>query len=486
MTHHILIVDDDINEVRILQQFLEKQLDCKVTLAEHGRYAIDCLTGSRNSAYDLVILDLCMPGISGIDVLQAIRPVHPKLPVIVRTGKSGSKEAVAALKAGATDFIAKTDDSHTVERVVKTSLVSSNLQREMARFRTGNAKNTGFSDILGESAQVSAMVKCAKKASSSDIPVLISGESGVGKELIARAIHSNSSRSDKPFIVVNCSAIPEDLRESVLFGYEEGSFAGAIYRSQGKLREADGGTLFLDEVAGLNEETQIRLLHLLQSGEIFPIGADTPVHSDIRIISSTSHCLEEAVHRGTLREDLFYRINGFPIDIPALRDRHEDIPVLIRYYASKFSQIEEKFVRQLPEETMRLLQEYSWPGNIRQLKNVIYRAVVLSESGILAPECFPQLKEEAKDNMVSQKQFSSGAVKGDISLSLIGSDGHIRSVDDIEKEMITSAMRYYHGCISEIARRLGLGRSTLYRKMRKYNIDQDVYPEDQSTADMSL
>lgn len=484
MTYNILIVDDDVNEISILKQFLERKIDCKAELFDNGRRAIDELTSGSHTRFDLVILDLCMPGISGIDVLLAIRPVHPGLPVIVRTGRDSSHDAVEALKAGANDFINKTDTPSGVERTVKSALISSKLERDMARFRAnGNNKRAGFSDILGESPQVKTMIECARKAADSDVPALMTGESGTGKELLARAIHNNSARAGKPFVIVNCGAIPDTLTDSTLFGHEKGAFSGAIYKSVGKIREADGGTLFLDEVSALSPETQLRLLTLLQTGEMTPLGAEYPVKTDVRVISATNGDLCEEMRRGKFREDLYYRLNIYPVSVPPLRERAGDIPVLVRYYVSKFSQIEAKFVRELPSQTLRLLENYSWPGNIRQLKNIIYRAIVLSESSTLETDCFPQISSELQEAQIQDGagykpagEEQEGTSFCPVVLPLLGKNGHFRTVEDIEKEAIRCAMKHYHGCISEVARRLGLGRSTLYRKMRKYDIDHGVYP----------
>jgi DNA-binding NtrC family response regulator len=477
MTYNILLVDDDLSDVNLLKNYLEKRMDCRAVTIDNGKQAVDVLTATKTSPFDLVLLDLAMPGVSGIDVLNAARPIHPKLPVIVRTGKDGAQDAVEALKAGATDFINKTDSPSAVEKAVKAALLSSKLEQEMARYHDANShRKTGFSDILGESRLVKDMIAYAKKAAESDIPVLIEGESGCGKELLARAVHNNSRRADKPFITVNCGAIPENLVESTLFGHEKGAFTGAIYKAIGKFREADGGTIFLDEVGELKLETQTKLLRALQNGEVDPVGGAKHVKVDVRVISATNRDLMKEVERKAFREDLYYRLNVFPLRVPALRERHGDVPILVRYYVGKFSQAEEKFVHDLPQDTMRLLESYSWPGNIRQLKNVIYRAVVLSDSPSLETAFFPQVTEglklsgKAAEDASPFLQLTAGDAQAGV--AVVGPDGHVRNLEDIEKDAITKAMQRYHGCISEAARRLGLGRSTLYRKMHKYAIDQ--------------
>ncbi|MET0154989.1 MAG: sigma-54 dependent transcriptional regulator [Rickettsiales bacterium] len=483
MTYNILLVDDDKSDAELLKMRLETRANCRVTVLTTGKDAMDALTATRHSPYDLVLLDLGMPGVDGMDVLNSARPIHPALPIVVRTGRDESAVAVEALKAGATDFVCKTDSFDKLEKTVKTALLSSKIDAEMARYHNdATGRKTNFNDILGESAAVKEMIACAKKAANSDISVLIEGESGCGKELLARAIHNAGRRADKPFIAVNCGAIPENLAESVLFGHEKGAFTGAIYKAIGKFREADGGTIFLDEVGELSPDAQTKLLRALESGEIDAVGSHSKIKVDVRVISATNRDLTGEVRAKAFREDLYYRLNVFPVHVPPLRERAGDVPMLVRYYAGRFSHIEGKAAPELSSDAMRLLETYSWPGNVRQLKNAIYRAVVLSEDARLESEFFPSVASDAAEGKRRAARSDGVAPLPEFALSVIGQSGHARSLEEMEKEIIEKTMARYHGCISEASRRLGVGRSTLYRKMYKYALHRYLDEGDATRA----
>jgi DNA-binding NtrC family response regulator len=339
-------------------------------------------------------------------------------------------------------------------------------------------------------------LKLAEKAAASDIPVLMEGESGVGKELIARAIRGAGGRKHKPFVAVNCGAIPANLVESILFGHEKGAFTGATERSAGKFLEADGGTLFLDEIGELPLDTQVKLLRALQDGEIDAVGSRRPVKVDFRLISATNRDLLQLVKAGQFREDLFYRLHIFPITVPPLRERMDDLADLVRRFVARFSAEEGKRVRSVSAEAMRMLGAYRWPGNVRQLENAVFRAVVLAESDEIGVAEFPQIAaqvpgfetfalppavqapapaaETAGESLVVIHESPATApgnhASGD-ALPLVGSDGHVRPMEMLEAEAIRFAIDRYRGRMTEVARRLKIGRSTLYRKLKELGYD---------------
>jgi DNA-binding NtrC family response regulator len=325
-----------------------------------------------------------------------------------------------------------------------------------------------FNDILGESQLIKEAKNLGMRVASSNIPVLIEGENGCGKELLARSIHSSKDGNGKPFIAVNCGAIPDNLVESILFGHEKGAFTGAIYKTFGKFREADGGTIFLDEVGELSPEIQVKLLRVLQDGEIDPVGGSNPVKVNVRVISATNRDLAAEVKKGNFREDLYYRLNVFPIHVPSLRDRQSDIPMMIDNFIKLSAKSEHKNIKGIAKEAEDMLCKYSWPGNIRQLKNTIFRALVLCDREILGLDDFPQFKN------IQTRKYGAGHAHHNgcnASLALETDCGHFKYLADIEKTVIEMALQKYNGRMSEIARRLGIGRSTLYRKLESYGVE---------------
>jgi DNA-binding NtrC family response regulator len=326
--------------------------------------------------------------------------------------------------------------------------------------------------------------RLGERAAQSNIPILIEGESGVGKELIARAIQGSSERSGKPFVTVNCGAIPENLIESILFGHEKGSFTGATDKHLGKFQEADGGTLFLDEIGELRLDMQVKLLRALQEGEVDPVGSKRPVKVDVRIISATNRDLATRARDGQFREDLYYRLNVFPIVIPPLRDRHEDIPALARHFIERFAAEEHKAVAGLSPEASDLLERFEWPGNVRQLENTIFRAVVLCDGTSLDVCDFPQIAAAMGVEARARRVFTeapiqpalpgrpaSQSIASPYVFTAVDGNGHMRRLEDIESEMIRLAISRYDGHMSEVARRLGIGRSTLYRKLKELGLE---------------
>jgi DNA-binding NtrC family response regulator len=335
------------------------------------------------------------------------------------------------------------------------------------------------------------VIRLGERSAHSTIPVLIEGESGVGKEIVARAIQGASDRRGKPFITVNCGALPANLVESILFGHEKGAFTGATEKHVGKFLEANGGTLFLDEIGELPLDLQVKLLRALQEGEVDPIGSKRPVRVDVRLISATNQNLIEQVKRGQFREDLFYRLNVFPIGIPPLRSRREDIPDLARRFCARFAAEEGRNIRGVCAEALSLLSTYDWPGNVRQLENAVFRAVVLAEGDELTVAEFPQIANHVAGFDVRvpplpaplaadaprEREILRVEVRDPNVLRLLGQNGEMRKLEDMEAETIRFALSHYRGQMSEIARRLGIGRSTLYRKMKEYGLGDDSLAE---------
>jgi DNA-binding NtrC family response regulator len=371
------------------------------------------------------------------------------------------------------------------------------LSGEVTRLKKRQENRLLFEDLIGRSSEMRQVFRLGQRAAQSNIPILIEGESGVGKELIARAIQGSSERSGKPFVTVNCGAIPENLVESILFGHEKGSFTGATDKHLGKFQEANGGTLFLDEIGELKLDMQVKLLRALQEGEIDPVGSKRPVKVDVRIISATNRDLAEATREGVFREDLYYRLNVFPIFIPPLRQRREDVVALARHFVARFAAEENKPVAGLSPDAAEMLEKYDWPGNVRQLENTIFRAVVLCDETMLDTCDFPQIAAAMGIDPPARRTMMAfsrpdAVQRGNVSASssgspygLLGVDaaGHMRKLEEIEAEVIRMAIARYDGHMSEVARRLGIGRSTLYRKLKELGLEGEEpaseVPEDE-------
>jgi DNA-binding NtrC family response regulator len=363
------------------------------------------------------------------------------------------------------------------------------LTEEVKRLNKKIGSALTFNDLIASAPAMSNALRLGKRGAQSNIPILIEGESGVGKEMIARAIQGESERVGKPFVTVNCGAIPENLVESILFGHEKGSFTGATAKHNGKFLEADGGTLFLDEVAELPLEMQVKLLRAIQEGEIDPVGSRRTQKVNVRLISATNRNMIEMVKAGQFREDLYYRLNVFPIMVPPLRERRDDIPALVTHFITRIAAEEGRKVRGVQPSALTMLMAYTWPGNVRQLENTVFRAIVLCETDTLDIQDFPQIASlvEGYDvvipaapvaavaavpaNRSGGSQVSDGSALG---IPVVTEGGHIRKLEDVEADMIKLALHRYRGQMSEVARKLGIGRSTLYRKMRDFGLEEDI------------
>jgi DNA-binding NtrC family response regulator len=475
MVKTVLVVDDDPTQRRLIQAVLERE-GFGVAQAEGGHEALARLQSGR--AADVVILDLSMPGMSGMETLKEMRARGFMAPVIVLTATGGVEVVVKAMQAGAQDFFIKPASPERIIVSIRNALQMGDLSAEVKRLKKVTGGQFSFDDLVGDSPAMVQVKRMGERAARSTIPVLILGESGVGKEVIARAMHGASERAAKPFVAVNCGALPENLVESILFGHEKGSFTGAVDKHLGKFMEANGGTLFLDEVGELPLDIQVKLLRALQEGEIDPIGAKRAVKVDVRIISATNRDLQQAVKEGAFREDLFYRLNVFPLEAPPLRERREDVPALVSHFVQRFNVEEGKRVMGAAPETLKMLQAYDWPGNVRQLENAVYRAIVLAEAPYLQPYDFPAVSglkppvSDAPKPPETAEQILASLPK-EAPVRVLDERGHLRKLEEIEHDLIELAIQLYSGHMSEVARRLGIGRSTLYRKVREQGIEMD-------------
>src|SRR5579883_156242 len=497
MGERVLIVDDDPVARRLVENIVTRAGYEAVT-ADGGDVALELLIGGK-ARIDCVVLDLVMPDLDGLGVLAKMREAGIDAPVIVQTAHGGIDNVVSAMRAGAVDFVVKPAGAERLQVSLRNAISVRALEGELNRIKRSRAGTLTFKDIVTHSVRMLNVLRTAEKAAASSIAVLIEGESGVGKELIARAIHGSGERRARPFVAVNCGAIPENLVESVLFGHEKGSFTGAAERHAGKFLEAAGGTLFLDEVGELPLATQVKLLRALQEGEIDPVGSKKPVKVDVRIVSATNRDLIAEVRAGRFREDLYYRLCVFPISVPPLRVRPEDIPHLVRHFLLRFAAEEGKRVRGVTPQALAMLMGFAWPGNVRQLENAIFRAVVLAEAdeiGIhefpqiaalsdtngdlaggdtpLVPRLEPDVRTERPTRPVPPLVLDAAAqitpANPGATLPLVDTSGDVVPLEAIEAAAIRFAIGHYRGQMSEVARKLRIGRSTLYRKIEQLGL----------------
>ena len=498
MVKSFLIVDDDPTQRRILEETI-KRLGFGTKTASSGEQALQIIEGPERGEISLVLLDLVMGGLDGMGVLDKLNGKPGIPPIIVQTAHGSIEAAINAMRAGAVDFVVKPVSPERLEVSIKSALKIEALAGEISRIKKKVEGTLTFADLVVRGEGMERVVALGKRAAASNIPVLIEGESGVGKELIARAIQGESERAGKPFVVVNCGAIPENLVESTLFGHEKGSFTGAVDKRVGKFQEADGGTLFLDEVGELPLEAQVKLLRALQDGEIDPVGSKKPVNVNFRLISATNRNMIQLVRDGKFREDLYYRLNVFPIWVPPLRERLGDVAELAQHFMARFAAEEGKRINGISDDALRLIKSYPWPGNVRQLENAVFRAVVLADGPELTVAEFPQIAAHvtgfdtevpaapapapkpgafkgpavlgAEDIIPQTMEIRSNGHDSALGIPVVTEAGDIRPLDEIEADMIRLALGRYRGHMTEVAKRLKIGRSTLYRKMQEYGLE---------------
>ncbi len=412
-----------------------------------------CLKHIREDSPDLVLLDIQMPGIDGIETLKRIREQDTIIPVVMMSAHGTIEKAVQSMRLGAYDFITKPFASDRLLVTVNNALLNFSLKKEVDELKRELKDRYQFKNIIGQSGVMQEVFRSLEKVVDSNVTVLIQGESGTGKELIARAIHFHSRRSNNPFVAVNCSALPESLLESELFGHEKGSFTGATGRRIGKFELANNGTIFLDEIGLMTPATQSKVLRVLQEREFERVGGNDLVRVDTRVISATNKDLEEAVKKGEFREDLFYRIAVFPIKLPALRERKEDIPLLAAHFLKKYSEQEGKQIEDISPDALELLMSYHWPGNVRELENAIERAVVLANPPEIAAKDLPPNVRSLGEKKIYE------------------SDNKLAGwIEKLEENALRQALLECEGNISQTAKKLGIGRATIYRKAKKYGL----------------
>jgi DNA-binding NtrC family response regulator len=486
MSGSVLIVDDDPVQRRLLEAMVQR-FGYRAVVAEGGDQATALLTGPKSARFDCVVLDLVMPDLDGFGVLARMRDAGLDTPVIVQTAHGGIDNVVSVMRAGATDFVVKPASVERLQVSLHNAIATRALAGELRKLKRSREGTLTLADVITRSAAMQSVLRAAEKAAASSIPVLIDGESGTGKELIARAIHGSGTRRAKPFVAVNCGALPENLVESILFGHEKGAFTGATEKHLGKFLEANGGTLFLDEIGELPLPAQVKLLRALQEGEVEPVGGRKPVKVDVRIISATNRDLIADVKSARFREDLFYRLHVFPIAVPPLRKRPDDIAMLARHFVTRIAAEEGKRTRGLSADALARLSAYPWPGNVRQLENTIFRAVVLADGDEIGVHEFPHLTaagSEAAEVLIEHAPAMTASMpdeheRADTAeltipashLRLTDAEGDVRRLDEIEREVIRFAIAHYRGQMSEVARRLRIGRSTLYRKLESLGLD---------------
>ena len=402
-----------------------------------------------------VLLDLMMPEVDGVAVLKELKRRHPTLPILILTAVNEVSQAVEVTKLGADDYLVKPIDQECLKTTLERVLSRSNLTDEVVRLKSDVGDRYQVKNIIGSSAAMRLVYDQIEKVSCSDITVFVSGESGTGKELVARAIHSGSLRSDEPFIDVNCAAIPEGLQESELFGHEKGAFTGALATHPGKFEQAAGGTIFLDEVGEMSPSAQARLLRVLQERCLQRVGGTKTIELDVRVISASNRDLESMVADGGFRQDLYYRLVVFPIELPPLRLRSEDVPLLVEHFIEKYARDAGKRVRGVSPAAMEALKAHDWPGNVRELENIIHRSLLITDGPAIGVGDLPP-------GLGTGPATTTTESSAPISVAM--------SLDELEKTAIEKSLKRHGGNLSDVARQLGIGRSTLYRKLEQYGL----------------
>ncbi len=461
MAEPILIVEDDPLQQQMLKTLLRRKMDYDAQIAGNGREALDRLNSDSAKTIKLIILDLEMPVMSGMETLEILQQKYPSIPVIVLTGDNNLENVIKAMKLGAIDFVSKPYDTERIVTTIKNALKISLLSREVTRLKSEKSGTITFENLIGHDAGLLNTVTLARKAAASNIPVLITGETGTGKEIFAHALHGESAYAGKPFIAINCGAIPKELVESTLFGHEKGAFTGATEKAIGKFREAEGGTIFLDEVGELPLDTQVKLLRVLQQKEVEPVGSSKPLPINIRIISATNRDLEELVEQGKFREDLFFRLNVLQLKIPPLRERKQDIPSLALHFIDRFCVNHNAIPKTLSEKTQEQLMDHNWPGNVRQLENTINRAMVISEGNTLELGNV----SSTQTGEITLEPLPPIDTK---TINLTSQSGHFKTLDEIEAECIKITLAHHNQNVTKAAQALGIAKSTFYKKMKQY------------------
>jgi two-component system, NtrC family, response regulator AtoC len=452
----IFIIDDEESIIKMLTHWVKNQWGYNVKTFANGAEALNAL--SENP--DLILLDIMLPDINGNEILGRIKQRLPNLPVIMLSAQGSVEVALESIRLGAFDYFPKPVDKNRLEPAIRNAIKNFDLEREVEKLKENLQREYSFDNIISADKKMQEAFRMISKVLDNDITVLITGESGTGKELVARAIHYNGKRKNAPFVVVNCASIPRELLESELFGHEKGAFTGAHQRKIGKFEMAKGGSLFLDEIGEMEMSLQAKILRVIQQKEFDRVGGNEVIKTDVRIISATNRDLKLAVDNKNFREDLYYRLSSFPIHIPALRERKGDIVVLIEHFVNSFNDKLGKNIKGVTKAALKLLYDYEWPGNIRELENMLERCMILADKEMVDVEVLPP--------SIAAQAGTANYISNGI---LFGEDSPVVPFEKLKEEAIRHALKATDGNIVDAARKLKIGRATLYRLMEKYKID---------------
>lgn len=453
-TTKILVVDDDPGHLVSVRTII-RSWGYGVETADDGSVAVDMV---KSTPMDLILMDVRMTQMGGIEALRQIKVYNPTIPVIIMTAYSSVDSAVEAIKSGAYEYLIKPLDFEVLKLTIERASEHAGLKEENRALKEHLQSDYDIANIIGRSQPMKKLIEMMSMVAPSEATVLITGDSGTGKELIARSLHFNSPRKDKPLVVVNCAAITETLLESELFGHEKGSFTGADKRREGRFMQAASGTIFLDEIGETSSTMQAKLLRVLQEKEIQRVGGEETLKVDVRIVAATNRDLEKEVAEGNFREDLFYRLNVMPLNVPPLKERREDVPLLAQHFLTKFSDKNRKAIKGLVPLAMDMLVNYDWPGNVRELENAIERAVILATGEHITEAQLPLNITEQYEDLEIRPTGTTQILDG------------THSLEDIEKEAILAALNGSNGNKAEAARRLGVTRKTLHNKLKSYGL----------------
>ena len=449
----ILIVDAERSMCQFLSIMLRKE-GYRVTTVSNGKKAVEEI---RNTKYDVVLSDIKMSGMDGIEVLTEIKTIDSSIPVIIMTAYASQKTAIEAVNRGAFHYLIKHAKNDEIKMVIRNALDMKRVRSENMYLKKQLKKSSDFKTIIGKSEEMDKIFKMVDKVADSDSTIMIFGESGTGKELIARAIHYRSNRAAGPFVSINCGALPESLLESELFGHVKGSFTGAFKDKEGLFKVAQGGTFFLDEVGETSQTIQVKLLRVLQEREIIPVGGTNPIRVDVRLVAATNADLEKAVDNDRFRADLFYRLNVIPIDLPPLRKRRDDIPLLVNHFMKKFNEkLDSEQQKVITKQAVDILVNYNWPGNVRELENAIERAVILADGQEIDIDALPEkvrLREPSSQHLIMDR----------VQVTL----------EELEKEYLIKVLNDANWQKKKASSILGINASTLYRKIQRYGLEKD-------------
>ena len=454
----IFIVDDEPSIRKLLTHWVKAQWGYEVVAFDKGLEMLKELEQNPS----LILLDIMLPDSNGIELISKIKKHDPNIPIIMLSAQGSIEVALESLRLGAFDYFPKPIDSNRLEPAIKNAISNYELHKRIAELEDNIQQQYSFDNIVSNDYRMQAVFKLVTKILDNDITVLITGESGTGKELVARAIHYNGKRKNKPFVVVNCASIPRELLESELFGHEKGSFTGAYQKKLGKFETANEGTLFLDEIGEMEMSLQAKILRVIQQKEFERVGGNETIKVDVRILSATNKDLREMVEKNEFREDLYYRLSSFPILVPPLRNRRGDIVILVNHFIKIFNEKSNKSIKGVSKNALKLIYDYDWPGNIRELENTIERCIILTETDLIDVDVLPESIVKQEVNIGFEK---NGTLFTDTS--------PIIPFEKLKEEAIRHALDKTNSNVVEAAKKLNIGRATMYRLMEKYNLDSE-------------